>query len=77
MNSLIEKMKVLILLLSLTSCCGNRAYKSGDIVMLKPDSIEAVVLNVKCASGYSVRYYDKTGEWWITTVKESELFGNQ
>jgi len=70
----------LILITFLFSCCGspieNTTYKVGDIVYLKPDTIQAVITRNESCNGttLTVSYRDATGENHYATVREEEIF---
>jgi hypothetical protein len=67
-----------ILLFVFTACSlkVNTNYNIGDIVYIKPDTIQAVVTNNKSCSGVtvSVSYRNTNGDNHEVYVREEEIF---
>lgn len=67
-------------LTTLLSCCGspieNTTYKVGDVVYLKPDTLQVVITDNTSMSGkrLEVCYRDNEGENQNAYIQEEEIF---
>ncbi len=76
MKKIIMLITTILFIVFISSCMEPYKYKSGDIVYLKPDSSEAVVIDNDVSLGEKT-YYILTKNKNVIKINESCIFGKK